>query len=219
MPTPSFDIDFEPDTRFLVQDFQSLGANIRSLKPALEGVVRNIMVPAIKHNFDTESAAGTPWKSLSDNTIAYKQASGYGNKKKLVRTGKFRRKATSQNSWEVNADSATFKMNRLPNSSGFPYGMAHQLGVAVTSGMFSNTSIPARPWVVMDQATQDQVYSFFEYWVQLRVNQAMRRRGGQSGAAGRFPVFTAGLGVVSGLGAGAAAVSALGAEFISSADF
>lgn len=111
--------DLRPSVGIVAKDIERLGLDIRSFKEPLSRVVKMVMIPSIRKNFD---AGGRPaWEPLAEGTIKRRDNSAWPI---LDETGKLRRKATQFNIWTITAGSATVRA--LP--SDVFYGAFHQAG-------------------------------------------------------------------------------------------
>jgi hypothetical protein len=125
--------DVKPSVGIVAKDVDRLGLDIQSFKTPLEAVVRAVMIPSIRQNFNEE---GRPKRqSLAESTVLARKASH----PILKRTGTLARRATQFNIWSIGETSATIRT--LP-SDAF-YGVYHQAGATRTTGGGSNTNTEA----------------------------------------------------------------------------
>jgi phage gpG-like protein len=111
--------DIKPSVGIVAKDVDRLAMDIRSFKEPLTRVVKRVMIPSIKKNFD---AGGRPaWEPLSEGTIKQR---GYSAWPILVVKGLLKRRATQFNIWDIGMTSATIR--RLPQD--VYYGNFHQSG-------------------------------------------------------------------------------------------
>jgi phage gpG-like protein len=111
----------KPSMGIVAKDIERLSLDIRSWKVPLTQVIKQVMIPSIRKNFDT---GGRPaWEPLAENTI---KARGFSAWPILEVTGKLRRKATQLNIWEIGTTFATVRA--LPDD--VFYGAFHQAGAS-----------------------------------------------------------------------------------------
>jgi phage gpG-like protein len=120
--------DVRPSMGVVAKDVQRLGLDIRSFREPLTAIVKTVLIPSIRKNFD---AGGRPaWEPLAEATILARKYSAWPI---LQRSGKLRKRATQLNIWDIGLTTATIRS--LP--SDVFYGAYHQAGASGGSGSSS----------------------------------------------------------------------------------
>jgi len=183
--------DFEPSIGILTKDLDTFGNRIKSFKEPLKRSVQKVLIPSIQENFNT---GGRPdaWEPLSPITIQLrKQIWGLEGGDILIKTGKLRKVMGQLNIWVINDKAASLR--DLPGSVW--YGKLHQAGYQ-RSGQTGMTrkqhlekiwddqimsmrtgkpiespkaSIPARPFVMVQEQDEDAIQVVFEEWLEERI--------------------------------------------------
>jgi phage gpG-like protein len=176
------DLQFKPSLAIIAGQIDKLGVDIRSFRVPLQRSVRQVMIPSIRKNFESE---GRPkWQPLSELTIARK-----GNGRILQDTGKLMRTMGYQNIWTITKNFAVIQ--DLPSSVW--YGKVHQSGASVgakrskaiknvsTGRVVANVSqgegfnIPARPFVSFQKSDERAIESVFRHWLEERIQARLGR--------------------------------------------
>lgn len=120
--------DFQPSVGISARAIDRLGLDIRSFKVPLERVVKQVMAPSFRKNFDEE---GRPdrWAPLSDATLAIRAREGFGSQI-LNKTGALKKTVQQLNIWTITQETATIR--DLPDK--VSYGKIHQGGFGGQGG-------------------------------------------------------------------------------------
>lgn len=197
---PALKISFEPTLVISAGRIDRLGVDIRSFREPLTKVVKEIIIPSIGANFDAE---GRPsWEKHSEGTIDIRERLGNPAGKILNSTGKLKKGAMQFNNWQIGK--ATAVMANLP--ARVWYGNIHQKGYegksmaarvvaaggsknkalhkaisdAISNGsrIHEAASIPARPFVMLQDEDRDAIAEKFIEWLGDRVRRAWPSVGG-----------------------------------------
>lgn len=188
-------LTFEPSIGIACGRINKLGADIRSYRVPLLESIRSVMVPSIRRNFDE---GGRPkWEPLSESTMNIRKWFGVSGSQILVRSGALKRVASQINMWTVTTTTAII----LDIPDKVWYGKLHQGGytntnmsalirgglslsdaVAKTSsdlkaikaagGESAAGSIPARPFLVIQEQDEEAIMAVFLEWMQMRIDAA-----------------------------------------------
>lgn len=153
-----------------------LAANVKSFKDPLEQSLREVVVPSIRKNFESQ---GRPrWMPLSKETLISRGWREFGVVRRkhlstkapmsksgfriLDRTGRLKGAATQLNMWEVKDNQLTFRVNFF--SGKVPYGVFHQLG---TDNMYM------REFIVLGGGDRDEtdIQIIFDQWLIKRIEK------------------------------------------------
>jgi phage gpG-like protein len=168
VPGISFFMEGLGSTEVAAADLRTIGFNIRSFKVPLDRIVRQVMVPSIRTNFEVE---GRPrWVPLAEYTMNLKARKGRSEPSRvLVDSGRLRTVATQIGIWKVDRDNAY-----IQTLKDAPYGFFHQTGFR--SG-FSGRQVPARPWALVQDEDVDKMEDIFEIWLDERIQQYWLKKG------------------------------------------
>lgn len=191
---------FSPSIGILARDVDKLGIDIRSFREPLTRAIKEVMIPSIRKNFDSE---GRPsWEPLAEATINIRDDQGSGGSI-LNRSGRLRRRMLQQTRWTITQEAASIQ--DLPND--IWYGRIHQEGLGgirtrvgktlkanpgmspaqaskrvmagidrdILSGKahtHTTSNIPARPFVMFQDEDIDGVYEVFQKWLEERAFRA-----------------------------------------------
>lgn len=185
----SVDMHFEPSVGILARKVDKLGLDIRSFREPLKRVVKQVMIPSIRKNFDS---GGRPeWEELSLGTVEQKG----GDDRPLIRTGALRRQMGYINTWTIDREKAMIvdlpqkvwygKVHQAGGSFSFRTSGASQNLAAIKSALsfsskFSGTEssfggsgeIPARPFVVVQEEDLVKMDRVFNEWLGERIAHA-----------------------------------------------
>lgn len=142
----------------------------------MEQAIDEVIQPRIKENFRTESAAGEKWANLSDVTIRDRQRRGFTPIKKLHRTGRLEKAATTRRAiWTFKAREAYVDPRKL--TARVPYAMYMEEGVDIR--------VPARPFLRITEGDAKQIEEIFGDYLMRRemaaavgIRWALARRAG-----------------------------------------
>jgi phage gpG-like protein len=169
----ALDIDFTPTVGVIAADLNRLGIDIRSYREPLSRVVRQVMIPSIKANFDAE---GRPdkWAELSEFAIDRR-----GSAHPILQvTGRLYQAAQQLNNWVLDQTQAVF--TSLPDAAW--YGALHQNGYS-SAGIFKrgtrpqgaqNAIVPARPFIMFQDADEEKIDEVFADWFMERARAVGR---------------------------------------------
>jgi phage gpG-like protein len=188
--SPVLDFEFVPSLSIMAKDVLKLGLDIRSFKVPLQRAVKEVMIPSIRQNFDSEGRP--PWPELEAGTLMNREYAGYDDGPILNRSGALRRVATQLNIWTINQQSATVR--DLPESVW--YGKVQQAGTdgggagtdtmsttglslqetidklraqAAASGSVGKADIPPRPFIMFQDDDPDKIEAVFGKWLDERI--------------------------------------------------
>jgi phage gpG-like protein len=181
-------VTFSPTLGLTTRRIDKLGMSIRSFHEPLKRSVQEVIIPSIRANFDTE---GRPsWEPLSEATYEIAERMGRTIQSILVSSGRLRGAATALARWDIGREAAIFRS--LP---GFVwYGALHQAGTsgraaaggARTAAQMRRTmaaggggrpvsSIPARPFVMLQERDTEEIRKVFAKWLGERIDRAWPR--------------------------------------------
>lgn len=180
----SLDLKFEPSVGILARKVDKLGADIRSFREPLKRIVKEVMIPSIRQNFD---AGGRPsWVPLSEFTIRRKALKGQ-SAAPLIGTGRLRRVMGTQKIWNIDTEKAMI----LDLPPEVWYGKVHQAGhegagsggtvqLRTPTGSVNvpdfgdsfESHIPARPFVSVQNEDIDAMERIMTEWVGEKVRRA-----------------------------------------------
>lgn len=178
-------IHFSPTLGIAAARLNKFGMDIRSFHQPLERAVRQVVIPSIRANFDSEGRP--PWEDLTETTIGRRQYLGYAPGPILNRSGQLERAAVALARWRITKNTAVF--TNLPEKVW--YGVVHQAGAEGTAGRggFSKfiehgkskdtkkfggqtPEIPPRPFVQLQPEEEDQIQEIFLEWLEERRDRA-----------------------------------------------
>jgi phage gpG-like protein len=113
--------EFKPTLGILARDMDKLGIDIRSFREPLTRAVKQVMIPSIKKNFDSQGRPG--WEPLAEDTLLLRDRLGQTGPI-LNRTGQLKRNMGYQTMWSITQEYAIIK--DLPQRVW--YGKVHQEG-------------------------------------------------------------------------------------------
>lgn len=154
-------LTFEPSIAVAAGRIDKYGLDIRSWREPLKRVIKQVVVPSIRKNFD--AGGRPPWQALEPTTVIIRARSGYGPTPILVQTGLLKRTATQQNIWTVTDKSAAV----LDLPSKIWYGKLHQAGWRQAEFV-----APARPFLIMQPEDQEKAARVFEDYLIERWEKA-----------------------------------------------
>ena len=182
----SLDMHFEPSVGILARKVDKLGADIRSFREPLKRIIKQVVIPSIRQNFDS---GGRPaWVPLSEFTLRRKAKKGQPSTP-LIATGRLRRVATQMGIWHIDTEKALI----LDMPPDVWYGKVHQAGhggsgggggktimMKTPTGMIEvpdfgdsfESSIPARPFIMVQKEDVDKMELIMSMWVGERVKAA-----------------------------------------------
>jgi phage gpG-like protein len=187
-------ITFSPTLGITARRMDKLGMDIRSFRVPLTRSIQQVVAPSIGKNFDV---GGRPkWEPLSEGTVEIQQKlTNTGPHSPLIKSGKLRRVMTQLNIWTITTDAAILK--HTPAS--VPYANVQQGGyegrdtgaskvgsrnlksivnaarqtakVRNRSGTVDSRppSIPARPFVMLQDADIPKIEAVFGKWLDERI--------------------------------------------------
>ena len=120
--------DFQPSVGISARAIDRLGLDIRSFRVPLERVVKQVMAPSFRKNFDQEGRPDA-WAELSSATLDIRAREGYGDKI-LDKTGLLKKTIQQLNIWTITTETATIR--DLPEK--VSYGKVHQGGFGGQGG-------------------------------------------------------------------------------------
>jgi phage gpG-like protein len=113
--------EFKPTLGILARDVDKLGIDIRSFREPLTRAVKEVMIPSIKKNFDSQGRPG--WEPLAEDTLLLRDRIGKTGPI-LNRSGLLKRNMSYQTMWSITQEFAIIK--DLPQRVW--YGKVHQEG-------------------------------------------------------------------------------------------
>lgn len=179
------DIEMDPSPVLLVQQFNALGADIRSFKEPLHRSIKQVMTESLRKNFDAEGRPDA-WQPLAESTLRAKAHQGWPSDI-LVQDGSLKRAAGQINIWDINGQEGIATMS-IPESVW--YGIVHQEGagesfeggVLVKTGkgvaqtktktFGSKGYVPQRVWALFQYEDIDRIEEIFDEWLQERLVRA-----------------------------------------------
>ena len=197
-------IDWSPTPVVLAAMYETLAVNVKSFREPLKRSVQQVLSPSIRRNFDV--GGRPPWQALSSVTKEIRVREGFSEGPILVRTGKLKRVAGQLNIWTIDSEKA-FVSNLGAASYGIVHqeGAAftgrggggskkknmqkrvtvHPLTMERTVTMVEikkpttggGGSIPARPFLLIQDDDVAQVDRVFGEWLRERVAAAGFRPG------------------------------------------
>lgn len=188
-------LTFSPSVGIIARDIEKLGLDIRSFREPLKRAVQRVIIPSIQENFNQEGRPG--WEPYSPSTLEIRERLGQPVGKLLNKTGALQRVMRQFNIWTVNNNAAI--LLDLPSSvsygkihqGGYSKGsmaaavkksgnaaqafkdMNNRIKAAMKSGTTIkdfNFSIPARPFVMLQEQDIPAIQKVFEDWLKERVD-------------------------------------------------
>lgn len=156
------DVEFRPSPYILANQFNTLGANVRSFKVPLDRSIRQVLSPSLKENF---AVGGRPvaWEFLLEETVKRKSEKKYRSPSApLIATGLLARVAGQINIWKVDGPQGLAYINALPQAE---YGVIHQVG--------NLPNLPQRMWAQIQESDANDIEEIFFDWIEERVNLDM----------------------------------------------
>jgi len=143
---------------------------IRSVGPALEQAVDEVIRPAIHRSFDYErETEGTPWVPLAEATKfwSYRASRNAGGNPILDVTGNLRRVATSKDIWTFQNQRGIAQVTGLP---GAEYGRSHEFGYY---NFKAGVDVPARPFMTIGEQSVTRIEEILLDYVSGRLGRAV----------------------------------------------
>jgi phage virion morphogenesis protein len=157
----SFSIEFSPPIEEIEADLAAIGRDLSNMRTPLTTSIKQVIIPSIDANF---AAGGRPaWQPLSPDTLERRSRQGTGTQI-LVETGRLRAAATQFSRWNVDIDSA--QIANWPTDV-ITRGAVHQNGAEAT-GKGNASSIPARPFLMIQGEDEEKIVEIFLAWMELR---------------------------------------------------
>lgn len=150
------EVDWAPLPSIVASSFNTLGANVKSMREPLHRAVKQVMTTSIRTNF--EQGGRPQWEPLSSFTMNRKKR---GGSLPLTRSGQLKRKASQINAWKITREDAT-----MQDTTG--YGLYHQEGWTTPDGV----GAPARPWAMIQPEDANDIEEIFFDWIEERMAQA-----------------------------------------------
>lgn len=160
-------VTFEPTIGITARRIDKLGMDIRSFREPLTRVIREVVAPSIRKNFDVGGRPG--WEPHSSSTEEIISRLGRPSRGVLVATGTLRQVAGQLNIWDISQDAAILR--GLP--SHVWYGAIHQAG---RRGTGRANTIPQRQFVMLQRQDEADMAAVFEKWLGERIDAAWPRR-------------------------------------------
>lgn len=182
-------LTFSPSVGIIARNIDKMGMDIRSFREPLKRAVQQVIIPSIQQNFEQE---GRPsWEPHSPATEEIRERLGNPVGKILRSTGALQTAMSRYNLWTVNNNAAI--LLDIP----LWYGKLHQEGYgqggpkvgfqerqkkirqAIRTGRKVQNfkfSIPARPFVMIQDEDIPKIEQVFEQWLGERVNAHWSRR-------------------------------------------
>lgn len=192
-------LTFSPSVGIIARDIDKLGMDIRSFREPLKRAVQKVIIPSIQRNFEEE---GRPsWEPYSAATLEIRERMGEPVNKLLNKTGALQTQMSRYNIWTVNNNAAILldiplwygKLHqegygRSMSSSMKKTGSATQslrnlnkgLRASIKAGTrvkATDFSIPARPFVMLQEEDIPAIEHIFSEWLQERINHHWSHRG------------------------------------------
>jgi len=139
--------------------------DIRSVRPALEKAVDEVIRPGITLSFSEQrEVPGVKWEKLADSTPLwpYRASRNAGNNPILDVTGKLKRVAQQKNIWTFDGQAGTAMVHGLP---GAEYGRYHEFGYY---NVLVGRDVPARPFMTIDQDDVEDIEQIFMDYIHGR---------------------------------------------------
>lgn len=149
-------IKFEPDLKIIGNRFGAMARGFRTFRVPLTASVRTVLIPSVTQNF--LEGGRPPWEPLSEATLRRRDREGtLGGMSNdiLVETGSLFGAATALARWTIGPQFATY--SNLPAYAW--YGELHQFGDDK-----HNVKFPARPFAVMQDEDEREVFLIFQKW-------------------------------------------------------
>ena len=140
----SIDIEITPKPALIVGGFFRAANSFKDFKEPLEIAIRDVVSPAINHNFEVE---GIPsWTPLADVTY---QKRKYPGKPILQQSGTLKDIATSLRPWSIDNNEAFLLATSLGEAY---YGAIHESG---------SIWMVSRPWSTIQDAEEQEIEEIF----------------------------------------------------------
>ncbi len=148
----------------LARQLTNFAGDLRSVRPALERAVDEVVIPRIQLNIEEDTAAGEDWADIRDITfnMPYRRNHHSNQFGPLLEVGGTLRNAvTAKERWTFtgSGDEAGAFASYPPF---VPYAQAQQEGFTspITGG-----PVPARPYAVINEQDQDDIEQIFDDWI------------------------------------------------------
>lgn len=187
-------LTFSPSVGIIARDIDKLEMDIRSFKEPLSRAVKKVIIPSIQANFEAE---GRPsWEPYSPGTIEIREKMGQPVGKLLNKTGALQKVMKRFNIWTVNQNAAILldlpenvwygkiqqsgysgtSMNAAIKKTGSASAAFRQLQEKLRHSIKTGTtvknfdfSIPARPFIMIQDHDIRDIQKVFEDWLQERI--------------------------------------------------
>ena len=167
-----FGITMLPGGGLLAGQLKQFAGEVKSFRPILEEIRNEVVIPAIRENFATESGAGETWAKLAPDTefMPYRAERGAGDNPILDVTGKLKRVAAQKNIWLFDGQAGTMFVKQLP---GAEYGEIQQQGGPNYGLKGDLSNIPPRPFIIINQQHVEKAEEIFSNWVSEKFNKVV----------------------------------------------
>lgn len=163
-------LEFSPPLERLQEDLNDIDRDLSNMRTPLRDSVQKVMLPSIDANFQ---AGGRPaWTSLSSATVERRTRQGTGTRI-LQETGRLRAAATQFSRWEIGTDHA--EITNWPANVKTRAAVAE--GGASRAGYTHSVTIPARPFLLIQEQDADQIEEIFLDWMERRAGAHWSRGG------------------------------------------
>ena len=157
----SMQVSFNPSIALLEVQFENLAKNIKSFKVPLDRMIREVMIPHIQNQFQTDGQGS--WKPLAEFTVNKK-----GFDDILLETGKLEKEARFIKNWTVNGPAGTATLDNLNQSVG--YGYYHQTGF---TNWVTGKVTAARPWINPGEDELSKCIEVLASWFSERTGETI----------------------------------------------
>lgn len=149
---PQFDAtgSFQRDSKLLATDLDLAALSIKSLREPLTRSVKEVIIPSIRQNFDSEGRPG--WEALAPSTVKRRGTAH----PILDEKGNLKKRATQINIWTIDRDSAAI----TGLDSRVKYAGYHQAGTS---------KMPQRPFVMYQEEDERAIEEIFYEFIVSRL--------------------------------------------------
>lgn len=142
-------MEFQPSPAIIAASLLQMSEGVSSFKEPLTRAVKEVMIPSFQKNFNT---GGRPaWEPLAEYTVEVRGSAS----PILVRSGRLQRTMGRVGIWTITDAHAVIE--------GLPadvwYGHVHQ------AGSRKNTTIPARPFALIQPEDEEAIVRIFDEWL------------------------------------------------------
>lgn len=136
---------------------------LRTMGSLMERLRDEVTIPAVRTNFEGQTAAGNSWAALHPATFTLpRRRGGLENRPILNVTGRLFTAATAKARWTIDANIGDLFVASNTFATNVPYGyMQHEGGVSGLTG----GPVPARPFYVLHERDIKRAEEVINDWI------------------------------------------------------